>query len=185
MSAVTLKENSMNLDIMYFATFEEQKEMIEFLLTTNRMYVYKCGISKNSNDFLIDSFMDELNTFRRPVNYHPSYLFSFTDEIKVSPIWIKGEDETSYSLSPKDNENSFVMKPCSYEQNMILFGRIESVFEVSKVVEAFRDLRAWMRKRYKKKGKFHISENIMNNPEIYRLIAVAAKLQPPELDFKI
>ena len=175
----------MNLDIMYFATFEEQKEMIEYLLAAKQMYVYKCGISKSSSGFFVESLIEKLDTLRRLVNYHPSYLFSFTDEINVSPIWIKGEDETSYSLSPKDNENIFVMKPCSYENNMILFGRIESVFEGNEVVETFRDLKAWMRKRYKKKGKFHVSESIMKKPDDYRLITVATKLQPPELDFKI
>ena len=173
------------MDIMYFATFEEQEEMIKYLLSANQTYVYKCGISKNQNDFLVESLIDKLSTLKRPVNYHPSYLFCFTDEIKASPIRIGGEAETSYSLSPKDNENSFVMKPCSYEKNMILFGRVESVFETDDVAEAFKKLKAWMRKRYKKRGKYYVSEIIMDSPENYRLIPVAAKLQPPEFDFRI
>lgn len=52
-------------------------------------------------------------------------------------------------------------------------------------INAFNDLKIFMKGKYKKKGRWYISKTIMDNPSNYRLIPVAANLQPIEGDLKI
>lgn len=176
----------MNLDINYFCTYDEQKKLLDYLINSYSLVVYSRGIKKNKNDFLVKSFHKEIEKTHRRVDGHNCYLLYFDNKIEIEKIWIKGEATISYSLHPSDiNCNGIDVKACSYEDNMILFGRIYTIFVNDKKIEAFKELKKFMRGKYKKKGRWYISNTILDNPSNYRLIPVAARLQPIEGDFKI
>ena len=176
----------MNLDINYFCTYDEQKELLNYLIEKYSLYVFYSGTKKDLSEFLINSFNEELKRSIRKVNYHYSYFFNFDKSVEIREHWIKGEDSISYTLHPSDiNCNGIDVQTCSYENNMILFGSISTIFVDEKKIEIFNDLKKWMKGKYKKKGRWYISKTIMDNPSNYRLIPVAANLQPVEGDLKI
>ncbi|MBP3891279.1 MAG: hypothetical protein J6D29_03820 [Solobacterium sp.] len=175
----------MNLDINYFCTYDEQEKLLNFLLDSNSLTVYSDGIKKNKEDFLVKTFNEELKKTHRRADGHNEYFFSFDKEVEIRTLWTKGDDSISYLLGPSDiNCNGIDVKACSYEDNMILFGRISTIFVNDKKIEAFKELKKFMRGKYKKKGRWYISNTILDNPSNYRLIPVAARLQPIEGDLK-
>lgn len=119
----------MNLDINYFATYEEQKELLNHLINTNSLIVYSRRTKKNKDDLLVQSFDEEIKKTRRRANGHNSYFFSFTKSVEIWEHWIKGEDSISYTILPSEiNCNGIDVKACSYEENMVLFGRISTIY---------------------------------------------------------
>ena len=176
----------MNLDINYFCTYDEQKDLLNHLINNNSLVVYLCDIKDNKNDFFIQSFDEELKKTIRKVNYHYSYLFNIDDNVVPRELVIEDEEITKYALGPSEvNCNGIDVKTCSYEKNMILFGRISTIFINNTKIEIFKDLKKYMRGKFKKKGMWYISNTIWNNSAEYRLITVAANLQPKNYDLKL
>ena len=176
----------MNLDINYFCTYDEQRELLSYLINTYSLTVYSRETKKNKDDLFVQSFEEEIKKTRRRVNWHNSYYFSFTKNVEIWEHWIKGEDSISYTILPSEiNCNGIDVKACSYEENMILFGRISTIYITEEKINAFNDLKIFMKGQFKKKGRWYISKTILNNPEAYRLIPVVGNLQPKEYDLKI
>ena len=131
------------------------------------------------------SIDQELRKSYRKANIQNQYFLSFDNKTSIKERLDSSENEKIYTLAPSDiNCNGIDVKACSYEDNMILFGRISTIFVNDKKIEAFKELKKFMRGKYKKKGRWYISNTILDNPSNYRLIPVAARLQPIEGDLK-
>ena len=176
----------MNLDINYFCTYDEQEKLLNFLLDSNSLTVYSDGIKKNKEDFLVKTFNEELKKTHRRADGHNEYFFSFDKEVEIRTLWTKGDDSISYLLGPSDiNCNGIDVKACSYEDNMILFGRISTIFVNDKKIEAFKELKKFMCGKYKKKGRWYVSNSIVDNKNDYRLLTVIGDSHPKEFDLKV
>ncbi|MBO6110540.1 MAG: hypothetical protein J6P12_06755 [Methanobrevibacter sp.] len=176
----------MNLDINYFATYEEQKLLLKHLIDTNCLFVYIWGARKNKNDFLVKSIDQELRKSYRKANIQNQYFLSFDNKTSIKERLDSSENEKIYTLAPSDiNCNGIDVKACSYEDNMILFGRISTIFVNDKKIEAFKELKKFMRGKYKKKGRWYVSNSIVDNKNDYRLLTVIGDSHPKEFDLKV
>lgn len=96
------------------------------------------------------SIDQELRKSYRKANIQNQYFLSFDNKTNIKERLYSSENEKIYTLAPSDiNCNGIDVKTCSYEDNMILFGRISTIFVNDKKIEAFEDLKRFMRGKYK------------------------------------